>query len=144
MTMPQVITPIADVLELGTAFSTASAGAYIESDDGERTTMTLPDSQTLLLPVLKVFSDGKKHSIEELRERMRKQFSVTPDEVLQKHPKGNSIFYVNVALALANLQGAPHQGSKAIEKVGRDLYRVTEYGKAILRRNPSSLTLRDL
>src|ERR1700730_3780671 len=79
--------------------------------------MPMPDSQTLLLPILRLFADDREHSIEEIRERMRVQFSVAPDELLQKHPNGNPVFHVNVALALANLQGAPHGGSRAIDRV---------------------------
>jgi restriction system protein len=110
--------------------------------------MSIPDSQTLLLPVLRVFADDAKHSNEEIWERMRAHFRILPDELLQKHPMGNSVFHVNVALALANLQGAPHRGSKAIEKIKSNgktkIYRITEYGKTILNRNPSSLTIKDL
>jgi hypothetical protein len=69
---------------------------------------------------------------------------VTADELMQEHPKGNSVFNVNIALALANLQGAPHRGSKAINKINKDVYGITEYGKDILKRNPSDLTLKDL
>jgi restriction endonuclease Mrr len=110
--------------------------------------MPIPDSQTLLLPVLQVFADNAEHSNEEIWERMRLQFKLTPDELLQKYPTGKPVFHVNVALALANLQGAPHGGSKLITKVrnkGRmKFYRITEYGKAILNRNPSDLTIKEL
>ena len=110
--------------------------------------MPIPDSQTLLLPVLRIFGDGAEHSNEEIWERMAVQFKITPSELLQKHPAGNGVFHVNVALALANLQGAPHRGSKAIERVrnksGAKFYRITEYGKSILNRNPSDLTIGDL
>jgi len=106
--------------------------------------MPLPNSQSLLLPVLRIFADGAEHSIEEIRKRMATEFKVTADELLQKHPKGNPVFSVNVALALANLQGAPHRGSKAITRVKRDVYRITEYGKDILKRNRSDLTIKDL
>ncbi len=110
--------------------------------------MPIPDSQTLLLPVLRIFGDDAKHSNEEIWERMGIQFKIPPDELLQKYPTGKPVFHVNVALALANLQGAPHRGSKAIERVrnkGRTkVYRITEYGKTILTRNPSDLTVKDL
>jgi hypothetical protein len=47
-------------------------------------------------------------------------------------------------LAIANLQGAPNVGSKAIEQVGKGVYRITEHGKDILKRNPSTLSIKDL
>jgi len=97
--------------------------------------MSIPDSQTLFVPVLKVFADDAGHSIEEVRDRMKVQFEITADELLQRFPAGKPIFHVNVALALANLQGAPLGGSKLIEKVGKKGYRITEVGKAYLKQN---------
>jgi len=38
--------------------------------------MPIPDSQTLLLPVLRVVADGHEHSSEEIRERVRVQFDI--------------------------------------------------------------------
>jgi len=106
--------------------------------------MSIPDAQSLRLPVLRVFADNGEHSIQEIRERMRIEFNVSTEELSQKHPTGNSVFHVNIALALANLQGAPHRGSKAITKIKRDVYRITPYGNDILKRNPSELSLSDL
>jgi len=110
--------------------------------------MSIPDQESLLLPVLTVFADDAEHHNEEIRELMIRRFAVQPDELLQKHPDGNSIFNVKVALALANLQGAPHKGPHAICKTKQlgntKFYKITEYGKAILSRNRSGLTLRDL
>jgi len=110
--------------------------------------MPIPDQESLLLPVLTVFADDAEHHNEEIRELMIRRFSVQPAELLQKHPDGNSIFNVKIALALANLQGAPHKGPQAIRKTRQlreaKFYKITEYGKAILSRNPSGLTLHDL
>jgi hypothetical protein len=110
--------------------------------------MSIPDQESLLLPVLSVFADNAEHHNEEIRQLMILRFAVQPAELLQKHPDGNSVFNVKVALALANLQGAPHRGPKNIRKTKQlgdtKFYKITERGKAILSRNPSGLTLRDL
>lgn len=106
--------------------------------------MPIPHSQTLFLPVLRVLADGLEHSSEEIRERVRVQFDIAPHELLAKNKKGKTVFHSNVDLALANLQGAPHGRSKAIENVRKEVYRITEHGKAILERNPSALTIKDL
>src|ERR1700759_5102625 len=103
--------------------------------------MSIPDPTSLLLPVLQVLADQKEHSIDEIRERMRIKFEVTSDEVLQKHPLGNSIFRVNVALVLANLQGAPHRGPKAIEKVQKNIYRINDLGIRVLNKGLTALTI---
>jgi restriction system protein len=106
--------------------------------------MPIPDSQALLLPVLRVLADGHEHSSEEIRDRVRVQFDIAPHELLSKNKNGKTVFHSNIDLALANLQGAPHRGSKAIEKITNEVYRITEHGQAILKRNPSALTVKDL
>ncbi len=55
----------------------------------------------------------------------------------------SACFHRHVALALANLHDAPHRGANAIDKVTEDLYRINEHGKAVLKRNPSALTVKD-
>jgi restriction system protein len=108
--------------------------------------MPIPDSQTLLLPVLRVVEDGLEHSSEEIRERMRVQFDVAPHELLQKFNNGTPVFHNRVAWALAhlNMRRGPLGHSEAIEKVRKERYRITDYGKSILKRNPSALTIKDL
>jgi hypothetical protein len=114
-------------------------------------TNILPGYQTALLPglpmalaVLQLLADDLEHSSQEIQERLRVDFYIAPHELIQRHQNGTTIFHNNVALALANLQGAPHRGPKAIEKARRDVYRIKEYGKALLKRDPSKLTIRDL
>jgi restriction system protein len=106
--------------------------------------MPIPTVDELRLPILLLFADGIEHSIEEIRERMKVQFKIASNELLQKHENGKSIFGNNVDLAFANLQGAPHRGPKAIDKVNEGVYKITDYGIAILKRKPSSLTIKDL
>src|SRR6266481_6978578 len=105
---------------------------------------TIPGFQALLLPVLRVLADGVEHSSQEIRERVKVQFDIAPHELLVRNKKGKTVFDSNVDLALANLQGATHGRTKAIEKVREGGYKITGYGKAILSRNPSDLTIKDL
>lgn len=108
--------------------------------------MPIPDCQTLLLPVLRVLADGTEHSSEDIREQIRIKFSIALDEVQQKHSNGTPIFHNRVAWALAhlNMRRGPLGHSVAIEKVKKEVYRITEYGRAILSRNPSALAIKDL
>jgi hypothetical protein len=73
---------------------------------------------------------------------MKVQFEIAPHELLPKDNDRISVLHNNVALALANLQGAPHRGSKCMEKVGEKRYKIAEHGKTILKWNPSSLTIK--
>jgi restriction system protein len=108
--------------------------------------MPIPDCQTLLLPVLRALSDGAEHSSEDIREQIRAKFNIAPNEVREKHSNGTPVFHNRVAWALAhlNMRRGPLGHSEAIEKVRKEVYRITDYGKAILGRNPSALTIKDL
>lgn len=106
--------------------------------------MPIPTFEMLFLPVLRLLADGLEHSSGEIRERLRDQFEMTPQELQTKNKKGKTMFDNNVDLALANLQGAPHGRTKAIEKIGDGVYRITERGKLHLRGNPISLSVKDL
>jgi hypothetical protein len=42
------------------------------------------------------------------------------------------------------MRHGPLGHSETIEKVRKEVYKITEYGKAILGRDPSELTIKDL
>jgi restriction system protein len=108
--------------------------------------MPIPDVQTLLLPVLDVLADGAEHQVEEIRERVKNQFGVTSSEFTQKNKKGASVFVNRVAWALAhlNMEAGPIGHPTALVLVRQGIYRISEHGNAILKRNPSHLTIKDL
>lgn len=99
----------------------------------------MPAYPALLLPVLLIMADGADHRVEEMRERTALEFELTPEELARKLKSGSTVFVNRVAFALAKLNMA-----KAINRVEKGIYRVSERGSAILNRNPSELTLRDL
>jgi restriction system protein len=102
--------------------------------------MPIPSIQSLLLPVLRNTADRPPRSVEEIREKMRREFEVTPEELEQKHPKsGTSVFVNRVAWALAHLV----MGS-AIERIGKGTYRITGRGRSIIKSSPSELTISEL
>jgi len=107
--------------------------------------MSIPDPQTLLLPVLKVLADGTEHNVEEIRERMKNQFGVTPNELAQRNKSG-FVFVNRVAWALAhlNMEAGPVGHAKEITLIRKGVYRITERGTAILKSNPSELRIKDL
>jgi restriction system protein len=108
--------------------------------------MSIPDPQTLLLPVLQAMTDGAEHEAKEIRERMKVKFEITSDELLLKHKNGIPVFVNRVAWALAhlNMERGPIGHPKAITLIKKEVYRITEHGRAILNGNPSHLTINDL
>lgn len=108
--------------------------------------MSIPSSQALLLPVLKILIDGAEHDVEEIRERIKSQFGVTPSEIAQKNKAGTSVFVNRIAWALAhlNMAAGPIGHARAIVLVRKGVYRITDHGTAILKSNPLELTIKDL
>jgi restriction system protein len=101
--------------------------------------MSVPTVKTLLLPVLQITKDRSEHSVNEVRELIKEQFKLTPDELSQIHPSsGINVFVNRIAWALAHLVMG-----KAIV-LGEKGYRITERGLKILMENPSELTIRQL
>ncbi len=99
--------------------------------------MPIPKVQALLLPVLKVTEDGAEHSVEEIRKRIIEQFKLTRKEVEQEHPKSGKNVFVNlVAFALAYLNMG-----RAIIRKKEGVYQIAERGAAILKGNPTDLTI---
>jgi restriction endonuclease Mrr len=99
-----------------------------------------------LLPLLRVLEDGAEHNVEEIRQRITNQFDVTASELAQKNKSGSSVLVNRVAWALAhlNMAAGPLGHTTAISLVRRGVYRITEHGVAILKRNPSELTIHRL
>jgi hypothetical protein len=97
---------------------------------------TVPDREKLKLAILGLLADGAEHSSQEIREHLRLRFNVSQKENTDKLKNGKTLFHNEVDLALANLQGAPRGGPKGIEKVRKEVYRITEYGKSMLKQNP--------
>jgi len=62
--------------------------------------MAIPDFQTLMLPVLRILADGAEHPVSEIRERIAKDLTLTPEELAEKLKNGNGLFTNRVAWAL--------------------------------------------
>jgi restriction endonuclease Mrr len=59
--------------------------------------MTIPDYQTLMLPLLQIAGDGKEHSNQGLMDQLAKKFGLTENELEQPIPSGGQpIFYNRV------------------------------------------------
>jgi restriction endonuclease Mrr len=108
--------------------------------------MPIPDANELLLPVLKALTDGAEHQVEEIRGHMKSQFDVSPAELARTNKSGTSVFVNHVAWALAhlNMRHGPLGHPIAITLVRQGTYKITEHGAAILKSNPSDLSIKDL
>lgn len=94
--------------------------------------MAVPDYQSLMLPLLKVISDGSEHTINETTEALAQQFSLTDQDRKELLPSGkhrkfeNRINWARTYLLKALL----------IRKTGRSTLQITERGIQLLNSAP--------
>jgi restriction system protein len=89
--------------------------------------MSIPDYQTLMLPLLKAVSDGKVHTIGELYQRLSDEFALTEEERMRTLPSGretiikNRISWARTYFKKAGLVSSPEKGEVKITSRGRDV-----------------------
>ena len=97
--------------------------------------MPIPDYQTLMLPLLRCFADGKEHSIQDLVNTLAREFSLSPEELRELLPSGKqTVFYSRVGWAKTYMAKA-----NLIEKVRRSRYVLTDMEREVLNENPSEI-----
>lgn len=102
--------------------------------------MSIPNFQTIMLPLLQCFSDEQEHSVQDLMSTLAKKFALSQDELNTLSPSGKQkIFYNRVGWARTYLTKAG-----LLEMSRRSYYRITERGKQVLASNPSRIDMRFL
>jgi restriction system protein len=102
--------------------------------------MSIPNFQTIMLPLLQCFSDEQEHSVQDLMSTLAKKFALSQDELNTLSPSGKQkIFYNRVGWARTYLTKAG-----LLEMSRCSYYRITERGKQVLASNPSRIDMRFL
>lgn len=97
--------------------------------------MAIPDYQTLMLPVLKLASDGKEHKFSQAVEELANEFSLTTEERNELLPSGSqAVFNNRVGWARSYLKQA---GLLVSPK--RGFFSITEKGMELLAKNPTQI-----
>jgi len=97
--------------------------------------MPIPDYQTLMLPLLKIASDGKVHTKRDAENELAVQFSVSEEERKELLPSGKQeVFDNRVGWARTYLKKA-----LLIDYVQRGQFRITERGTKVLAENPERI-----
>jgi len=96
--------------------------------------MTIPDYQSLMLPLLRFIGDGQEHSIRDAIEFLAQQFELSEDERQELLPSGSVKFNNRVAwsrtyLKKAGLLDSPIRGKLII----------TQRGTEVLESNPTNI-----
>lgn len=102
--------------------------------------MPIPAYQTLMLPLLRFISDGEIHTTQHAVAELSKQFNLTEEELNEWLPsKKQKTFHNRVHWAKAHLKM-----SGAIDNTSKGYFKITDRGKLILEKKPSSLNIKYL
>ncbi|HOK09475.1 MAG TPA: winged helix-turn-helix domain-containing protein [Candidatus Hydrogenedens sp.] len=98
----------------------------------------IPETEEILLPLLKTLSDGKEWTAGELENELANYFGLTEEEKKRTFPgKRQKVFYFRVYWATTYLKIAKFVDSQRRNKIG---YRwITEKGREILSQNPEKM-----
>lgn len=97
--------------------------------------MAIPDYQTLMLPVLKLASDGVEHKFSKTVEILADEFSLTDDERNELLPSGSqAVFNNRVGWARSYLKQAGLLSSPK-----RGFFTITDCGLKFLQTNPAKI-----
>lgn len=97
--------------------------------------MSIPDYQTLMLPLLNLVRNGEEHTIRQCIENLAEQFGLTREERRQLLPSGQQpVFDNRVGWARTYLKNAG-----LLESPRRGTLRITERGKEVLAQGPERI-----
>ena len=100
----------------------------------------IPDFQSIMIPFLRILSDGEEHTTIETNQKLAAYFSLTDNELNEFLPSGVAKTFPNrVAWAKSHFKMAG-----LLENTKRSSFKITEGGKQLLRTNPSEINLRIL
>lgn len=98
----------------------------------------IPDFQSIMLPFLKIISDGEEHTTIETNQKLAAHFNLTDEELDEYLPSGAQKTFPNrVAWTKSHLKMAG-----LLENTKRSSFRITEAGKRHLDTDPEEINLR--
>lgn len=100
--------------------------------------MTIPDFQSIMLPLLDFASDGKEHRFRDAVQSLAEQFRLSEEERLKLLPSGRAPKFANrVGWATTHLSKAG-----VIERPRRGYFIITERGQSLLEDSPDFVNLK--
>lgn len=100
--------------------------------------MPVPDFQSLMLPTLQLFDEGKT-SIKECISPLRDQFSITDEEAAETLKSGQTVLYNRAHWARTYLGKAG-----LLQSPKRGFHEITDQGRLFLKSNPDKISIADL
>ena len=100
--------------------------------------MSIPDFQSLMLPILQLLADGKDHAMRDVTSAIISQLGLTAEEIAEKLPSGQQTVIGNrIAWAKAHLKMA-----ELVQSPSRGIVRITKTGETLLKQKPERIDLR--
>jgi restriction system protein len=100
--------------------------------------MTIPDFQSIMLPVLKIAGDGQEHNQNEVKDALALQFQLSNAERNEMLPSGRQARFSNrVAWSIVYLRKAG-----LIQNSKRGIFHITEEGLKLLKKDPSRINIK--
>jgi restriction system protein len=102
--------------------------------------MAIPDFQSLMLPLLRLASDGNEHTIRESEAKLAVEFGLSDDEKSRPIASGHqAVFYNRISWAKVYLQQAG-----LIVSSRRGCFQITERGQHVLAQKPERINIKSL
>jgi restriction system protein len=102
--------------------------------------MSIPDYQTIMLPLLRFAEDKKEHSLHEAVNVLANKFSLTENELQELLPSGKQTIFINrVGWARTYLSKAG-----LLSSTKRGFFQISDRGIEILNQNPTRVDNRTL
>ena len=96
--------------------------------------MAVPDFQTLMLPLLRLASDGQQHNLAEAIERLAQEFQLSNDDQAQLLRSGQTRLYNRVGWTTTYLKKAG-----LLQAVGPGRFELTDRGRDVLATRPAAI-----
>ncbi len=111
--------------------ATGSLGAMVSEERG----MPVPKFDALMMPLLKISSDGKDHRLNDVVQPIADDLSLSEADRAEQIPSGQSRLRNRIYWAKLFLSQA-----KAIDSIGQGVFRINDRGRDLLARNLSNIT----
>src|SRR5215211_3269521 len=100
--------------------------------------MTIPDYQSVMLPLLRLAADGREHSAREAVEKLADHFDLSEDERKELLPSGGQATFDNrVGWARTYMKKA-----ELLESPRRGYFKITHRGMQVLKQNPDAINIK--
>jgi restriction system protein len=99
--------------------------------------MSVPDFQTIMLPLLVIMGDGAEHSLAEVIDILGDRMGLSPEEKKELLPSESDVKFDNrVRWAAFYLRKA-----ELLERTGRGRIRITQRGRQVLEKKPEKINV---